>query len=243
MNESCSCCGLDLPAVRGGGLAGGLLDQRAKLIDVERLDEIIEGALPDRLLAVLDRRVGRDQNDLGGIAVLPGLAKHVQAVDLPFQLQVGHHDIDRLIPQHLHGMLARIHGQGFDGQPAECFYNAVGVVSFVVDHQDDRFVLCPMTTHVTPSYRIAGPGPRESTSSAASQTMDDHNRRSLRPGNQCTEVLYTKPAKFIKRLPQAGGPPKLLQLLPNVVCGDIAIDYLPPAPSSTDLRISETAWI
>jgi hypothetical protein len=163
-NVSCSWRASALPGVCGCRLAGRLLDQGAKLVDIQRLDQIIERPLPDGLLAVLDRRVGRDQDHFRRIPSLTGLAQHVQTIDLPFQLQVGHDHIDRLVPQHLDRVLARVDRQGLDRQLAEGLDNPVGVIPLVVHHQDDRLVFCPMTAQTTTCILKSGSARRRKRS-------------------------------------------------------------------------------
>ena len=81
-----------------------------------------------------------------GSPLLLRLPQHVQPIDLAFQLQVRYDHVDPLVAQHLDGVLARVDRQGLDGQLAEGLHHAVGMVPLVVHDQDDRFLLCPMTT-------------------------------------------------------------------------------------------------
>jgi len=126
--------------VGAGGLAAGLLHQRAQLVDVERLDQIVERPLFDRLFAVFDRRIGRDQNYLGRIAVLPGLAQHVQAVGLTFQLQIRHNHVHPAATHHLDGVLTGVDRQSLDRQTLQGLDDPIGVVSLVVYDQNHGLV-------------------------------------------------------------------------------------------------------
>jgi hypothetical protein len=67
-----------------------------------------------------------------------GFPQHVQAIDLPVELQIGHHDIDALVAQHLDGMLARVDSQGFDDrQASQRLDDAVGMISLVIHDEND----------------------------------------------------------------------------------------------------------
>ena len=117
----------------GRGLAHRLVDDRADLLLLERLLDVVEGAGLDRLDGVADRAVGGHHDDRH-VRVGPHRgAQHLHAVE-PRHPQVGDHDVDAVERGHRLGAVGGQHHvvavaleDGGEDAPQ---------VRFVVGHQD-----------------------------------------------------------------------------------------------------------
>ena len=115
-------------------------DDDAELVEVQRLLDVVERPLLESPAAGLDRRVGRDEDDLGARRVLDGGGEDLQAaLRLAGQDEVGD---DYVEPLGLYASQGR--GEVVDdgagvAHPRKALFDGLGVSLFVLD---DQYVGC-----------------------------------------------------------------------------------------------------
>ena len=121
--------------VRRSRSAGGrLLGDGPQLVDVERLEQVVERPLLHGRDGRGDRAVAGDQDHLGVGQVVLGRAQNLQAVDVVHH-QVGDDDVELLLRELLEPLGSRGRRRAGKADPLQAVGHGQGVRLIVVDNQ------------------------------------------------------------------------------------------------------------
>ena len=114
--------------------AGRVLDHRPQLLQIERLEQIIERPALHRLDGRLDRAVAGDENHLGIRLQFLALGQHFEPADVR-HLQVGDHDFERARLEQRDRLLAAAGHGASEADAPQTVGHRLGMRGVVVDHE------------------------------------------------------------------------------------------------------------
>ncbi len=112
----------------------GVIHHRPQLLEVERFQQIIEGALPHRLDGRFDRAVAGDQNHFGFGQDFFTLRQELQPADIR-HFEVRDDDLERVFFEQLHAVPARVRHGAFVPLPKQTIGDRLGMREIVIDNQ------------------------------------------------------------------------------------------------------------
>jgi len=120
-----------IPSFRRDGLG----HHQPELIDVDRLDDIVIGALLNGLFTRIDSGISRNKDDLGGRIFSLGLDQYIDTVGVAAHIQVRDDKIEILLRNSIESVFGSVNGNGFGAMILQRFDQDIGVVFFIVDYQ------------------------------------------------------------------------------------------------------------
>ena len=114
--------------------AGRVLDHRPQLLQIERLQQIVERPALHRLDGRLDRAVARDENHLGVGLHLLALGQNFEPAHLR-HLEIGDHDFVRADLQQRRPLRPARGDDALEADAPQTIGHRLGMRGIVVDHQ------------------------------------------------------------------------------------------------------------